>query len=154
MNSDTIFALSSGHGKSGVAVIRISGENLNDIFAKFINKSNIKPRHAYFTNLHDENNDLIDQCLAIYFPAPNSFTGEDVVEFHIDCLSTVTFCNKNARASGKVFSNNQKVIASIKIIRKLAKTCEVTFEKVRGHKSVMNPNTVVDRLAKLAIRRD
>lgn len=81
-------------------------------------------------------------------------TSEDVVEFHIDCLSTVTFCNKNARASGKVFSNNQKVIASIKIIRKLAKTCEVTFEKVRGHKSVMNPNTVVDRLAKLAIRRD
>ena len=82
MNNDTIFALSSGHGKSGVAVIRISGENLNDIFAKFINKSDIKPRHAYFTNLRDETGDLIDQCLAIYFPAPNSFTGEDVIELH------------------------------------------------------------------------
>lgn len=81
-NNDTIFALSSGHGKSGVSVIRISGENLSDIFATFINKSDSTPRHAYFTNLRDENNDLIDQCLAIYFPAPNSFTGEDVIELH------------------------------------------------------------------------
>ena len=82
MNNDTIFALSSGHGKSGVAVIRISGENLSDIFATFINKSDSTPRHAYFTNLRDESGDLIDQCLAIYFPAPNSFTGEDVIELH------------------------------------------------------------------------
>ena len=82
MNNDTIFALSSGHGKSGVSVIRISGENLSNTFATFINKSDLTPRHAYFTNLRDENNDLIDQCLAIYFPAPNSFTGEDVIELH------------------------------------------------------------------------
>ena len=81
-NNDTIFALSSGHGKSGVAVIRISGENLGDIFARFINKTDIKPRHAYFTNLRDNAGELIDQCLAIYFPAPHSFTGEDVIELH------------------------------------------------------------------------
>lgn len=81
-NNNTIFALSSGHGKSGVAVIRISGTNLSDIFAKFINKPDIKNRFAYFTNLTDQNDDLIDQCLAIYFPAPHSFTGEDVIELH------------------------------------------------------------------------
>ena len=81
-NNDTIFALSSGHGKSGVSVIRISGENLSDIFSTIINKSDFTPRHAYFTNLRDETGDLIDQCLAIYFPAPNSFTGEDVIELH------------------------------------------------------------------------
>ncbi len=81
-NNDTIFALSSGNGKSGVAVIRISGENLGDIFAQFVNKTDIKPRHAYFTNLRDNAGELIDQCLAIYFPAPHSFTGEDVIELH------------------------------------------------------------------------
>lgn len=81
-------------------------------------------------------------------------TESDEVEFHIDCLSTVTFCEKNALATGKVFSNNQKVISSIRSVRKLASTCKVTFEKVRGHKSSINPNTVADRLAKLAIRRD
>lgn len=81
-NNDTIFALSSGHGKSGVAVIRISGDNLRDIFSKFINKSEFVPRHAYFCNLRDSAGDLIDQCLAIYFPAPHSFTGTDVIELH------------------------------------------------------------------------
>ena len=81
-NNDTIFALSSGHGKSGVAVIRISGEKLGDIFARFVNKTNIVPRHAYFTNLRDNTGDLIDQCLAIYFSTPHSFTGEDVIELH------------------------------------------------------------------------
>ena len=81
-NNDTIFALSSGHGKSGVAVIRISGENLGDIFARFVNKTDIKPRRAYFTNLRDNAGELIDQCLEIYFPAPHSFTGEDVIELH------------------------------------------------------------------------
>ncbi|MBQ8042145.1 MAG: tRNA uridine-5-carboxymethylaminomethyl(34) synthesis GTPase MnmE [Alphaproteobacteria bacterium] len=81
-NNDTIFALSSGHGKSGVAVIRISGDNLRDIFSKFINKSEFVPRHAYFCNLRDRAGDLIDQCLAIYFPAPHSFTGTDVIELH------------------------------------------------------------------------
>ena len=81
-NNDIIFALSSGHGKSGVAVIRISGEKLGDVFARFVNKTDIKPRHTYFTNLCDNGGDLIDQCLAIYFPAPHSFTGEDVIELH------------------------------------------------------------------------
>ena len=81
-NNDTIFALSSGHGKSGVSVIRISGEKLGNTFAQFISKENAAPRHAYFTNLRDKNGDLIDQCLAIYFPGPNSFTGEDVIELH------------------------------------------------------------------------
>ncbi|MFQ6744463.1 MAG: tRNA uridine-5-carboxymethylaminomethyl(34) synthesis GTPase MnmE [Alphaproteobacteria bacterium] len=82
MNNDIIFALSSGQGKSGVAVIRISGENLRDIFLKFIKKSDVKNRYAYFTNLCDNSGDLIDQCLLVYFPAPNSFTGQDVIEIH------------------------------------------------------------------------
>lgn len=93
-NNDMIFALSSGHGKSGVAVIRISGENLGNIFARFVfpfagegvsataDGVVVKPRHAYFTNLRDDAGELIDQCLALYFPAPHSFTGEDVIELH------------------------------------------------------------------------
>lgn len=82
MNNETIFALSSGHGKSGVAVIRISGNNLQETFSKFINNKDVKTRHAYFTNLKDSTNDLIDQVVAVYFAAPHSFTGEDVIEIH------------------------------------------------------------------------
>lgn len=82
MNNETIFALSSGHGKSGVAVIRISGTNLKYIFSKFINKKIFTPRHAYFANLKDSSNYLIDQVICIYFEAPQSFTGEDIIEIH------------------------------------------------------------------------
>lgn len=80
MNNDTIFALSSGHGKSGVAVIRISGDNLGTMASRFIGRRDIKPRHAYFANLADANGDLIDQCVIIYFATPHSFTGTDVIE--------------------------------------------------------------------------
>ena len=80
MNNDTIFALSSGHGKSGVAVIRISGENLSDFAERIVGKFGITPRHAYFVNLMDNAGEPIDQCIVTYFSAPHSFTGEDVIE--------------------------------------------------------------------------
>ena len=92
MNNDTIFALSSGFGKSGVAVIRISGDDLRDFATNIIFPhlggadraavGGVKPRHAYFCNLTDDNGDLIDQCIMIYFAAPASFTGTDVIEIH------------------------------------------------------------------------
>jgi len=81
MNNETIFALSSGAGKSGVAVIRISGENLVQTATKMIGRTP-DARHAYFTNLRDNTGDLIDQCLVIYFPGPASFTGQDIIEIH------------------------------------------------------------------------
>lgn len=81
-NNETIFALSSGHGKSGVAVIRISGGNLGQTFSKFINKKDFFARRAYFTNLKDSEHYLIDQVICIYFQAPHSFTGEDIIEIH------------------------------------------------------------------------
>lgn len=84
-NNDTIFALSSASGKAGVAVIRISGDNLESIAQKFIIHNSsfpIKLRHAHFVNLRDENGELIDQCLMLYFKAPNSFTGTDIIELH------------------------------------------------------------------------
>ena len=83
MNNDAIFALSSGQGKSGVAVVRISGQNLKCVFEKMVaKKSNVKSRYAYFVDLCDGAGDVIDQCLTMFFPAPHSFTGEDVIEIH------------------------------------------------------------------------
>ena len=81
-NNDTIFALSSGHGKSGVAVIRISGDNLRDLFTRLLGRSNFDARHTYFTNLTDNAGDLIDQTILVFFAAPHSFTGTDVIEIY------------------------------------------------------------------------
>lgn len=79
-NNDTIFALSSGHGKSGVAVIRISGNTLETFAQKITGRATVAPRHAYFVNLRDDAGEIIDQCVITYFAAPHSFTGTDVIE--------------------------------------------------------------------------
>ena len=81
-NNETIFALSSGHGKSGVAVIRVSGDDLYNLFLQITNRKSADARHAYFTNFRDTSGDLIDQVIAVYFAAPQSFTGTDIIEIH------------------------------------------------------------------------
>lgn len=82
MNNDTIFALSSGFGKCGVSVIRISGNDLSDMFKTLLGKSEFTPRHAYFCNLRDKDGELIDQSVITFFKGPNSFTGEDAIEVY------------------------------------------------------------------------
>jgi len=71
MVKDTIFALSSGQGKSGVAVVRISGPAATAA----VKDCELKPRATTLLDWYG-----IDKLIAIYFPAPNSFTGEDIVE--------------------------------------------------------------------------
>ncbi|MFN7038816.1 MAG: tRNA uridine-5-carboxymethylaminomethyl(34) synthesis GTPase MnmE [Alphaproteobacteria bacterium] len=81
---DNIYALSTAPGKSGVAIVRISGNNLVEALSAFNVPSNIKPRYATLVKICDPlNGDVIDNAIIIWFPAPNSFTGEDIIEFHI-----------------------------------------------------------------------
>lgn len=82
--ADTIFALASAAGRAGVAVVRISGSEARQIFSLCKPRELPTPRLASLRNLHNpENGDLIDRGLLLWFPAPHSFTGEDVVEIHI-----------------------------------------------------------------------
>lgn len=80
--ADTIYALSSGVGKGGVAVLRVSGSAVLDVIKTLTGINAPKPRYAYFTTL-SLNETVIDKPLMIYFKGPHSFTGEDVVEFHV-----------------------------------------------------------------------
>lgn len=77
----------------------------------------------------------------------------DVIEFNIDCASTISFYNRYIDNSKEVSSKIQSIQGSVTIVRQLSSMCRVRFQKVKGHKNVINPNTYVDRLAKLAIRR-
>jgi tRNA modification GTPase len=74
-----IIAVATAPGKAGVGVIRISGQNLKSII-KALFKKELLPRHATLVSLRDAAGQLIDQLVAIYFIAPASFTGEDVLE--------------------------------------------------------------------------
>ena len=79
----TIYALSSGAGISGVAVIRISGVKTKEVFQSIIKGSFPKPRVASLRKIINLNSkELIDECIVLWFPGPNSYTGEDMAEIH------------------------------------------------------------------------
>ncbi|MBY5408793.1 tRNA uridine-5-carboxymethylaminomethyl(34) synthesis GTPase MnmE [Rhizobium leguminosarum] len=80
--NDTIYALSSGALPSGVSVIRISGPLTKDILVRLI--GSVPPvRQASYRTIWTRNDQPIDSGLVLFFPAPNSFTGEDVAELHV-----------------------------------------------------------------------
>ncbi|TAE82350.1 MAG: tRNA uridine-5-carboxymethylaminomethyl(34) synthesis GTPase MnmE [Alphaproteobacteria bacterium] len=83
MIHDTIIAQATPQGVSGVAVLRLSGKNAYQCALLFIDREDLKPRYAHYVTLrHPHTKDVLDYALMLYFPAPHSFTGEDVVEIH------------------------------------------------------------------------
>ena len=74
-----IVAIATAPGKAGVGIIRISGEGLQEL-AFAITNTRLQPRKATLVELRNQDGRTIDSCLAIYFVAPHSFTGEDVLE--------------------------------------------------------------------------
>lgn len=82
--SATIYALASGAARAGVAVIRISGSGADGALAALTGKPLPTPREAMLAALLDpQTGELLDKGLALRFPGPRSYTGEDVVELHI-----------------------------------------------------------------------
>ena len=80
----TIYALSTGPGVSGLAVIRISGKDTRVAINKITRKTLPKPRTAVLRKFNKiTNNQLIDEGILLWFPGPESYTGEDMAEFHI-----------------------------------------------------------------------
>ena len=75
---DTIAAIATPHGRGGIAVIRVSGSKALDV-AKELTGTTPEPRKAYFKQFK-LNNDVIDEGVLLYFKAPNSYTGEEVIE--------------------------------------------------------------------------
>lgn len=99
LNTDTIAAIATSPGRGGVGIIRVSGPNAKAI-ALEICQSELQPRHAHFGNFleldpasNTNGKRVLDSGISLYFPGPNSFTGEDVLELQahggpvvLDCL--------------------------------------------------------------------
>jgi len=79
----TITAIATPHGTGSISIVRISGKNAVEIALKIIKKDKefLKPRYANLLNLYDEKDRIVDKGIVIFFKAPNSFTGENIVEF-------------------------------------------------------------------------
>ena len=80
----TIYALSSGPGISGVSIIRVSGEDTAKVIKILTGKKIPSPRRATLRKINNTNtSELIDEGIIIWFPGPESYTGEDMAEFHV-----------------------------------------------------------------------
>ena len=109
----TIYALSTGAGISGIAVIRISGKNTAKVTKKITKADLPNPRVATRRKFYYENTrELIDEGVLLWFPSPNSYTGEDLAEFHV-------------HGSRAVINALQKTLSDTKICR-LAEPGEFT----------------------------
>ena len=76
---DPIIAIATPPGRGAVGVVRISGKQLGPFVQQLVKRA-LKPRQSHLVTLHDAQGDTIDQVLAVFFPAPHSYTGEDVLE--------------------------------------------------------------------------
>ena len=156
-NNDTIFALSSGHGKSGVAVIRISGDNLQDFAHSIIfpfagegvaggtrRGSGVIPRRAYFTNLRNDDGELIDQCIVIYFTTPHSFTGTDIIE--IQCHGAQAVINKIFEF---LSSHNMRIATPGEFSRRAFYNGKMDLSDIDGLVALLDAQTDKQRVAAL-----
>ena len=78
---DTIAAIATAHGIGSISIIRVSGDKALQIALKLSKKDTITPRYATLSYLYKEDSTVIDEAIILYFKAPHSFTGEDIVEF-------------------------------------------------------------------------
>ncbi len=103
MDTDTIAAIATASGKGGIGIIRLSGDKALAI-GKQISGINLKPRYAHFSEFFDQQKNLIDNGIAIYFPNPNSFTGEDVVEIQAHGSSVLlnSLLNETIRLGARI----------------------------------------------------
>lgn len=97
LSTDTIAAIATPPGRGGVGIIRVSGPQALAI-GEAISQQSLTPRYAHFSTFYDNQNEVLDEGLILYFPNPHSFTGEDVVELQghggpviLDCLLRETF---------------------------------------------------------------
>ncbi len=80
---DTIFALASGSARAAIAVLRLSGPGSGTAVAALCGGVLPAPRHASLRRLRDPSGELLDQALVLWFPGPNTYTGEDCAELHL-----------------------------------------------------------------------
>ena len=95
-HQDTIAAIATPPGKGGVGIVRVSGPLAQDIAQRLLGNIKLKPRYAHYGRFYEASDDgprSLDQGIALYFPGPKSFTGEDVLELQghggpviLDCL--------------------------------------------------------------------
>jgi len=113
---DPIIALATPPGRGAIGVIRLSGKNLNDYLIQLL-KQKLIPRTAQLVIIKDDLGLQIDQVLAIYFPAPHSYTGEDILELqgHGGSVVLQMLLKHCLHVAQKNYQNNQVCLPYLRI---------------------------------------
>ncbi len=99
-SKETIFALSTNYAQSAIAIIRISGSNCKKIAKMLCRLSNPKERYAHYCKIYDLESNIIDKGMVIFFKAPKSYTGENLLEIHIH--GSIAIINKLTKTLEKI----------------------------------------------------
>ncbi|KAG0098744.1 tRNA modification GTPase gtpbp3, mitochondrial [Podila epicladia] len=148
---DTIFALSTHPGKAGIAVIRVSGPQARSVLRKMTSSSSAfpKPRTAVTRRLLCPlTNELLDKGMAIWFPGPRSFTGEDSVEFH--CHGGKAVVDGVLRAIGDA-GEHIRLAEPGEFARRAFENDKLDLTEVEGLADLLNAETEAQR--RLALRQ-
>jgi tRNA modification GTPase len=119
MSQETIVAIATPPGRGGVGIIRLSGSKAYYIASQLSSRQSLKPRRVYYSSFQTTLGDIIDQGLLLYFKAPHSFTGEDIIEFQChgsplvldrllhECVAQGARLAKPGEFSERAFLNNK-----------------------------------------------
>lgn len=140
---DTIFALATAQGRAGVAVVRISGPGAKPCALKLCG-SLPKPRQAATRVLRDNTGDMLDNALVLVFDAPASFTGEDIVEFHLH--GSIAVISAVLRELGKL---DARVAEPGEFTRRALENNKMDLAQVEGLGDLIQAETEAQRLQAL-----
>ncbi len=152
----SIAAIATAHGVSSISIVRISGDMALEVARKISHMENITPRYAHLTSLYNMQDTLIDQAIMIYFAAPFSFTGEEIVEFQChggvivaqEILDTVISYGVSLAEPGefskRAFLNGKIDLTEAEAISKLIEAKSVDAAKILAKQMKGELKTFVD----------
>ncbi len=142
MSNSTIAAIATASGVGSIAIVRVSGSEALDIAKKLLKKDSLSPREATLCSIYNKEKALIDRAIVIYFKAPNSFTGEDIVEFQChgglvvaqEILDTLLYYKASLAKPGeftqRAFLNGKIDLSEAEAIAKMIETKSVEGAKI------------------------
>jgi tRNA modification GTPase len=165
-NNDTIVAIATAQGQGGIGVVRVSGQDINNLIVGIIGKL-ISPRIATYCNFFDNRGDTIDIGIALFFPAPHSFTGEHVLELQghggpvvlqlilTRCLELGARLAEPGEFSFRAFQNNKIDLAQAESIADLiaANSVQAAQSALRSYSGVFSTaiHSMVAKLIELRV---
>ena len=161
---NSIAAIATAHGVSSISIIRVSGSQALTVAGKISHLDNIIPRHAHLTSLHNAQDELIDHAIMIYFAAPHSFTGEEIVEFQChggmivaqEILDTILTYGVRLAAPGefskRAFLNGKIDLTEAEAISKLIEAKSVDAAKILAKQMKGELRTFVDESREALLR--